>query len=393
MAAELDDFRAEVRSWFAAHVPEGWRDRLVGAGAEEYVAFSAEWLATTTEPGYAAPHVPKAWGGGGFAPAEQAVIREEWARAKAPLLDLYVISLNHVPGTLLGAGTADQQKTFVRDALAGTVWCQGFSEPDAGSDLASLRTRAVRDGDDFVVTGQKVWSSYARFARWCLLLARTDPDAPKHAGISYFILDMEAPGVEVRPIRQSTGHEEFAEIFLSEVRVPAHRLIGEENDGWRVAQRTLSTERGPLAFQLIGEVAGGVEELRALIEDEHTGPARHQAREEVARLLARCQALRSVGLDLLESAEDPDDEVDLSSVVKLATSNVLTEMTALGARLADPSALVAPPDAPYSGYVSGNWLVDLVNIPRWTVAGGSDEIQRNIVAERLLGLPREPRPQ
>jgi alkylation response protein AidB-like acyl-CoA dehydrogenase len=388
-------FRTEVRAWFAEHTPAGWGQHLDRCSREESLAFHRGWLATLNQRGFGAPHVAPEWGGGGYGLAEQATIYEEWARARAPQLNVFVVSLHHVPATLLDAGTAEQRE-MVRDALRGTVWCQGFSEPDAGSDLASLRTRAIRDGGDWVVSGQKVWSSHADVADWCLLLARSVPDVPKHQGISYFVLDMHAPGVSVRPIRQSTGHSEFCAIHLDDVRIPGDRIIGQPGQGWAIAQRTLSTERGPIAMGTIAEVRVGVQELAALVDARWplpaagTGPL-DEAHGEVARLVARAHALRALGIDVVDAVVSGRERQNLASVVKVASSELLRRLTDAGTLLAGDASLLEPGHHAYRGYVSGHWTSDWVNSWGWSIASGTNEIQRTIIAERVLGLPRERR--
>jgi alkylation response protein AidB-like acyl-CoA dehydrogenase len=250
IARSLEEFRGEVRAWLGDHVPADWRDRMRGATREQHVEFQKWWMDELRSGGYLAAHWAEEWGGGGFSFDEQLVLYQEMARIRAPRLSLYFVSLHHTYHTLVAEGTDEQRARFLPAILAGEVWCQGFSEPDAGSDLAALRTRAVRVDDHYVVNGQKIWSSYAEDARWCLLLVRTDAAAAKHRGISYLLLDLHSPGIEVRTIKQANGNEEFAEVFLTDVRVPIDNLIGAENDGWRVAQVTLSSERGPGAVEL-----------------------------------------------------------------------------------------------------------------------------------------------
>ena len=219
--ASYQGFREELRGWLAHHLPTDWRTRMLGASEAEHVDFQREWFRTLHEGGYVAPHWPVAWGGAGMSLAQQIVLYEELARAGAPRLVVYFISLFHAPSTLLEWGTDAQRKRHLPAILAGDeIWCQGFSEPGAGSDLASLRARAERRGDRYVVNGQKTWSSNAHLARYCLLLARTDPAARKHQGISYFILDMRSPGVTCRPIKMLTGGAHFNEIFLDDVEIP-----------------------------------------------------------------------------------------------------------------------------------------------------------------------------
>ena len=227
----MDEFRREVREWCAAHVPKDWREKQLDAGHDEMVAFLRWWAGELAAAGWLAPHWPKEWGGG-FSVREQVVLAEELARGDAPRNALFHVALYNAAPAIIHSGTDEQRSRYLQGILDGEVWCQGFSEPDAGSDLASLSTRAVRDGDHYVVTGQKIWTSMAMEADWCMLLARTDPDAPKHKGISCLIVDMHSPGVEVRPIRQATGVAEFCETFCDEVVVPAANLLGPEHEGW-----------------------------------------------------------------------------------------------------------------------------------------------------------------
>jgi len=238
----MDDLRTRYRAWLAEHVPADWTDD---------VATARWWMRERDEGGWAAPAWPVEHGGMAASTVDQIVMQEEERAADAPSTARFGIALNHAGTTLIAHGTPEQRAHLPRIRRGEEIWCQGFSEPDAGSDLAALSTRAVRDGDDYVVTGQKVWSSYADQADWCLLLARTAPDAPKRKGISYFLLDLRSPGVEVRPLRQITGSAEFSEIFLDEVRIPAANLVGDENEGWRISQTTLTTERGPFFLPAI----------------------------------------------------------------------------------------------------------------------------------------------
>ena len=246
---DLPAFRQEIRDWLAEVVPADWKARMVRASNEEFIAFQRWWMAERSKVGLAIPHWPKEYGGAGLTLRHLIVIADEMARADAPQARLFTISLIHLPGTLFPHGTEAQKRRYLAGVAKGDVWCQGFSEPNSGSDLASLRTRAVRDGDHYVINGQKIWSSNSMYADYCILLTRTDPDAQKHRGISYFIMDMRSPGVEVRPIRQANGRAEFGELFLTNVRIPAENMIGRENNGWRVAQATLASERGVIAFE------------------------------------------------------------------------------------------------------------------------------------------------
>jgi len=253
-AGAADEFRAGVREWCRTHVPADWRRAQTGAGEAEFVEFQRTWFAELRQAGFAVPHWPKEWGGG-MSAADQVVLYSELAAHDAPRLVLAFVAIHHAAATLLAAGSPEQRRRHLPAILDGEIWVQGFSEPEAGSDLASLRTTAHKvtgeaGGDAYVVNGQKLWASGATHADWCLLLARTDPLAPKRRGISYFLLDMRTSGVEVRPIRQATGESHFSEIFLSDVVIPADQIVGGENSGWQVAQATLGAERGMTMLEL-----------------------------------------------------------------------------------------------------------------------------------------------
>jgi alkylation response protein AidB-like acyl-CoA dehydrogenase len=345
--------------------------------------------------GYAAAHVSRQWGGGGYSPSQQVVILQEWARHDAPGLDLFEISLYHVPSTFAAAGTPAQQARYVGAAIDGEIWCQGFSEPDAGSDLSGLKTRAVRDGEHFVINGQKLWSSHADDARFCLLLARTNPEVAPHRGITYFALDMAASGVEVRPIRQSNGHAGFCEIFLDNVRVNADCVIGEVDGGWGVAQSTLQAERGILGLDLIERMGSELRSAAAWLEERlglvpSTGPllAEHLA---LAQFQARYAAVQSLAYDTVELMEQGDTSGGLASLMKVSFTELLQSMMEWTSRLRGSQGLIDPGQTHFGGYVSGQSTLDWLSSWGWTIAGGTNEVQRNIIAERLLGLPRERR--
>jgi len=393
-----DAFRAEVRTWLAVVVPRDWQRDLLGASDEAYVAFQRHWFAELKKVGLAHPHWPKGWGGEELPVRLSVILNEEMARAGAPRPDLFTISLFHLPATLFAHGTAEQRQRYltgVRDR--GEIWCQGFSEPGAGSDLASLKTRAERrqskDGRQvYLINGQKVWSSYAMHARYCLLLARTDPGAPKkQAGISYFILDMQSPGVTCRPIRQINGSAEFCELFLDDVEIPAENLIGAENDGWRIAQSTLSAERGLIIVDLAERMRHAMEnrldrarvgELPWWNDDEH--------RRAFMRFYARMTALRAViGRMMDEVITDPHmGGSPLPTYVKLLYSQLLKEYSAfLLAREGLAGQLAAPRMAGDGNLAPGLYDAHLWSYA-WTISGGTNEILKNLVAERILGLPR-----
>jgi alkylation response protein AidB-like acyl-CoA dehydrogenase len=401
----LTGFREQVRTWLRANLPADWHQRMLGASEEEHIAFQRSWFRKLKEGGYVAPHWPKKWGGAELSFAEQIVLYEEIARAGAPRLVLYFISLYHAPATLLEWGTEEQRSRHLPAILTGDeIWCQGFSEPNAGSDLASLRTRAERHndvkGDRYIVNGQKIWSSNAQYARYCLLLARTDPAAVKHRGISYFILDLETPGVTRRPIKQLTGGSHFCEVFLDNVEIPAENLIGAENEGWKVAQATLSSERGltilelsermRIAFDLLvrdsNKEAPWLDQAKGdrLIDDD-------QIRRSLVNIHTRIQALRLLINDMLSRVLHKGSTGTEPSIIKVYYSELLQDFTELGVRMGGIDAQYVQSVLMGGGYETGYWMHDHLYSWSWTIAGGSNEIQRNIIAERELGLPREGR--
>ncbi|MBB3751891.1 alkylation response protein AidB-like acyl-CoA dehydrogenase [Mycolicibacterium sp. BK634] len=382
----LDDFRATVRAWCETHVPADWRATQTGAGEAEFAAFQKAWFAELHAAGFAVPHWPAEWGGG-MGVDEQIVLYSELAAHDAPRLVLAFVGIHHAASTLLVAGTDEQRKRHLPAILDGEIWVQGFSEPEAGSDLASLRTTARRDGDTFIVDGQKLWASGGLHADWCLLLARTDPDAPKRQGISYFLLDMTSPGVEVRPIRNAVGDSHFCEIFLDGVQIPAANLIGPENQGWQVAQATLGAERGMTMLELAERLGNAgfrwlVQACRPIV-DARVADRLAQFEIEIAGLRGLCRELvqqHDTG------AVGPAD----ASVVKLFYSELLQRMTDFGAEIGGMAAHTQLTKPASSGWESGSWMLDFIGSWEWTIPGGASEIQRTIIAERGLGLPREP---
>ncbi|MGE2734924.1 acyl-CoA dehydrogenase family protein [Mycolicibacterium vaccae] len=382
----LEDFRAEVRAWCRDHVPTDWRATQTGVGDAEFVRFQKWWFAQLHSAGYAVPHWPAEWGGG-LSVEQQVVLYQELAAHDAPRLVLAFVGIHHAASTLLVAGTDEQRRRHLPAILDGQIWVQGFSEPEAGSDLAALRTSARLCGEEgekyYVVNGQKLWASGGMHADWCLLLARTDPDAPKRKGISYFLLDMTTPGIEVRPIRNAVGDSHFCEIFLDDVRIPAANLIGAQNHGWQVAQETLGTERGMTMLELAERL--GNAGFRRLVEsapvDDPLVADRLAAFEtEISGLRGLCRRLVEQG------SRNPAD----ASIVKLYYSELLQRLTDFGAELGGPEAHTVLAKPLSSSWESGSWVLDFVGSWEWTIPGGASEIQRTIIAERGLGLPREP---
>ena len=393
---DLSDFRATVRAWAEEHVPVGWESRFGATVDDEFRAFQRDWLRTLRAGGYAAPHWVREWGGGGYSLVEQIVIFEEFCRLNAPPLRNSFVALNHTYATLMYAGTDEQRQQHLPAILDGQVWCQGFSEPGAGSDLAGLRTRAVREGDVYVVNGQKVWSSRASFADRCLLLARTDPDAPKRRGISYFLLDMHSPGVQARTIRQATGAAEFCEIFLTDVEIPLSDLVGEENNGWKIAQSTLSAERGLTLLEQSERMASAMSMVETLVREQQIGGSSAMkddlVRDQFVTLQTEVIVFRRLCKKMVEDLVRHGGTGPESSILNVFYSELLQRMMAFGVSLAglDTHRLTFKPVS--AGYESGRWMLDYLDSFGWVIGGGTNEIQRSLIGERVLGLPREPVP-
>ncbi|MBO0680314.1 acyl-CoA dehydrogenase family protein [Mycolicibacterium sp. S2-37] len=381
-ATDLDGFRADVRAWCADHIPPHWRRDQTGVGDDEFVRFQKEWFAELHRAGYAVPHWPREWGGG-MSVAEQIVLYQELAAHDAPRLVLAFVGIHHAASTLLVAGTDEQRRRHLPAIADGEIWVQGFSEPEAGSDLASLRTTARRDGDTFVVNGQKLWASGGLHADWCLLLARTDSDAPKRKGISYFLLDMTTPGVEVRPIRNAIGDSHFCEIFLNDVRIPEQNLVGAENAGWQVAQATLGAERGMTMLEL-AERLGNAGFRRLVDASPVTDPI---VADRLARFETEITGLRGLCRKVVEGNDTTPAD---ASIVKLYYSELLQRITDFGAEIGGLAAQTETARPMSSSWESGSWVLDFIGSWEWTIPGGSSEIQRTIIGERGLGLPREP---
>jgi alkylation response protein AidB-like acyl-CoA dehydrogenase len=373
-------FREEVRAWINENLPDELRGHRGGEARFDGPEVRA-WSRALYDAGWVGISWPEAFGGRGLSPRFQALYLEEEARAEAPP-HIGVIGLGMAGPTIISRGTDAQKARYLQPLLAADeIWCQGFSEPGAGSDLAGVRTSARLDGDRFVVDGQKVWSSYAHIADFCILLARSDPDSDRHAGLTYLIVDMRAPGVEVRPLRQITGEAEFNEIFLSGVEVPLENVIGEIGGGWDVAMTTLLHERGTLAFALVARLEVQVRKLLALARDRGATPTQ---REAIAREWIRLQALRLTAYRSLSALERTGIPGPEGSILKLEWSEANQRVTKLAVELLGADAQLLPPNAPYGGH----WTIQQLRSRGNTIEAGTSEILRNIVAERVLGLPR-----
>jgi len=379
--AELGDaerYRAELRAWLGEHLTDRYRGlRFKGEPDDEWLCRMREWNALLADTGYAAPSWPAEYGGRDAGVLEQVAHAEEMAAAEAPP-PLNALGIPNIAPAIMAYGAEEQKERFLRPLLRGEeIWCQGFSEPDAGSDLASLSCAAVRDGDDYVVTGQKVWTTYGQIADWCELLVRTSPvfeGGRRHDGITCLLVDMSLPGIEARPLRTMTGSREFSEVFFDGVRVPGSALLGEEGRGWAVAMATLSNERGGVAslhLQVRRSIAELIETARkrGLTSDP-------LVRNQLADLWAAGERLRFLADRAVTRAAAGLPPGPESSVVKLAWAELGQRVPEVAPRLLGMESL------------SGPWSTSLLQSRSWSIAGGTTEVNKNVVAERVLGLPR-----
>jgi alkylation response protein AidB-like acyl-CoA dehydrogenase len=371
-------FRDEFRAWLDDNNPG-----REPSGDEDAFEFRRSWQRRLHDEGWAGVSWPKEYGGRGATLVEQAIFNEELAAARAPQL-ANGLGLAMGGPTVIAHGTEDQKQRYLEPILsAEEIWCQGFSEPESGSDLASLKTRAVRSGDEWIVTGQKVWTTFAHKAKWCMLVARTDQDAPKHKGLTYFLMDMEQDAVQVRPLRQITGEAEFNELFIEEARIPHENIVGGEGNGWAVAITTLMHERATLAFSLQVGVQIAMGELldRARATRGSNGAAANAdpvIRQRLAQLLIEAEALRLNayrGLSATMRTGVPGPE---GSLGKWHWSEINQSLTELAVDLGGPHAMLAEDE----------WTYRFLRARANSIEGGTTEILKNIVAERVLGLPR-----
>jgi alkylation response protein AidB-like acyl-CoA dehydrogenase len=380
-------FRQELRDWLAATLP------AVGAppSHDDWAArrsYDLQWQRLLFEAGYAGVDWPAEGGGRGSSPVEQLIFKEECERAGAPYVGVNFVGLLHAGPTIIAEGTAAQKERYLPGILRGEeVWCQGFSEPDAGSDLASLRTRAVRDGDDYVVTGSKIWTSHAEVADNCELLVRTGEE--RNRGITWLIMPMDSPGIEIRPLRTIEGTTEFAQLFLNGVRIPVANRVGEENDGWRVTMVTLSFERGTAfvgelleCVRLLGELHGIGTRLELFRHD----PSWHK---RIGRLVAAFDALWALTKRNVSEAAQTGVPGIGGSVFKLSFSEHAQALADLAMEMLDTAALSADPlTGPLGPFGNAEQVHNWYKSINLTIAAGTSQVQRNIVAERILGLPR-----
>jgi len=402
---EAERFREEVHAWLSANLPPGWGEPGFVLEGEERRKFNEEWIAKLREGRWLCASWPKEYGGRGLSLMEQVVLNEEFARVDAPMrADFFGDTL--VGPTILQWGTEEQKREFIPRILDGTIsWCQGFSEPDAGSDLASLKTRAELDGDEWVINGQKVWTTQAQYADYIFLLARTNPDAPKHKGISYLLVPMKQPGIEVRPIRQIDGTAEFNEVFFENARCPKENVVGGVDNGWQVAMTTLGFERGASATTGHRRFQKELEVI--LAEARRTGRvADPLVRQELAWAWGVVKIMQINGYRTLTDAiNDTRHAAALGALHKMYWSEYHRRVMELAMDILGLEAQVLTGQGQAEGELAGgigkrgsaDYPVSELQASFFfsrseTIWGGTAEIQRNIVGERVLGLPKEPRP-
>ena len=386
-SAAEEAFRADARAWLEANVPRG--PRPAGVDLRERRDYDLAWQRRMFEGGWAGVSWPREFGGRGASLMEQVIWYEEYARAGAPEITTTFVGLNHAGPTLIACGSEEQKAYHLPRILRGdVVWCQGFSEPNAGSDLASLQTRAVFDGAELVVSGQKIWTSFGNVAEFQELLVRTDPEAPRHRGISWVICAMDSPGIDIRPITTLTGDQHFCEVFYDDVRIPLRNVVGQLHDGWRVAMATLGFERGTAFLSEQIRLARRLEDLAALarsvpgpragraIDDDEIGRRLALARAEVAGL--RAMTYRSVSLAVRTGVPGAE-----ASIIRLFFSELVQRIDLLALDILGPAAVERCEGSPAARWAD-SYLAGLSQ----TIGGGTKDIQRNIIGDRVLGLPR-----
>jgi alkylation response protein AidB-like acyl-CoA dehydrogenase len=394
---ELAAFRAEARAWLDAHVPRQTApESPLGMFAEHEdeparLSRARAWQARVAEAGWAVLTWPEAYGGRDLTPLHQIVWEQEAAAFDLPT-DVFGIGLGMIGPTLLTWGTDGQRDRWLRPMARGDeIWCQLFSEPEAGSDVAGLRTRATRDGDEWVVDGQKVWTSGAHYSRWGLLLARTNPAATKHAGLTMFVVDMEQPGVEVRPLRQMTGGANFNEVFFSGARVPDDQVVGGEGLGWTVALTTLMNERLSIGRILIRS-QGVFERVRRLLGSAGAVAGTHpladgRIRRRTTDVYVRGRVLDFMAQRLVTRFARGEIPTAEGAAAKLGLTALLESLSRLAVDVQGPAGTLDGPDA----VDAGDWALAFTSAPGMKIAGGTDEILKDLVGRRVLGLPAEPR--
>lgn len=385
----LEAFRAEAGAWIDQNLPDDWRrpafpQTLPPTDEDvEGVRMSRGWHERLYAGGWVAPGWPVEYGGRGLDLAERMVLAEELAMRRAPV-PIGFQGIDLLGPTLIEWATDEQQERFLPGILSGEeIWCQGYSEPGAGSDLASISTTARRDGDEYIVNGQKVWTSFGERASWCFLVVRTGERGSRHKGLSFLLADMDTPGIEWRPVRQITGTNDFGELFLTDARVPFDQRVGEEGDGWRVAMASLGHER-----ILSANVAHLRSRLDALIALAQVRGADERTRQRIAAAACAARGLEGVQAGALRRAQAEDPQAGTwASMLKLGATELRQDLAEIAASMLGPDALLDPGAA---GDVIDVWRLEILEARACTIYAGTSEVQRNIIGERGLGLPREP---
>jgi alkylation response protein AidB-like acyl-CoA dehydrogenase len=391
LTPDQEAFRQRVRSWLEANIPDDWtKFGMSEVPRPEAYAFLRKWQAALFDAGFIGITWPKEYGGQGLTFVEEMILHQEMALQKSPPM-LNVLGVGMAGPTIIAYGTEEQKKRYPAKILScEEIWCQGYSEPNAGSDLASLQTRAVKDGDHWVINGQKVWTSLAHIADWMMLLARTDPDAPKHKGITYFLLDMKTPGVTVKPLKQLTGDAEFNEIFFDNVRVHESRVLGGVNNGWAVGLTTLMYERLALGFGLQVRLRISVDQLvdmaRRIEKNGRAATKDPVMRQKLAQLWIDTESLKYTGaraVTKLLKGELPGPEASAGKMMWVETHQRLQE---LAMEIQGPYSQLARGGA--AAIDGGMWQYSFLRSRANSIEGGTTEIQKNIIGERVLGLPK-----
>jgi alkylation response protein AidB-like acyl-CoA dehydrogenase len=374
MTSELTEFRDEARTWIEENAPEEPRPRTWGPEVREY---DAEWQRRQFKGSWAGIDWPAEFGGRGLSLIQQVVWYEELVRAKAPAPGVFAIAFAHAGPTLMLYGSEAQKEFHLPRMLTGdSPWCQGFSEPGSGSDLASLRTRGVVDGDDLVITGSKIWTSFAQYCDYVELLVRTDPTAPKHKGISWVIVDMKSPGIDVRPIQCMDGFPHYSEVFYDKVRVPLSNIVGRMNDGWNVALSTLASERGPAFLDERLNYIVAVDEL--IDHARSTGQIEDDAlADRLAEARASAAVLRSMAYYQVSNTRPNEAPAIETIAIRTFYIQLQTVITRLAVDVLGAASLEWRP-----------WFQQWLTAFSVPIAGGTEQIQKNIIGERVLGLPR-----
>ncbi len=390
-SAEEEAFRQKVRSFLRDNLPEGWNEPGFIVPQElDRIEFLKEWQRKLYDNGFLGLAWPREYGGQGASQVEMAIFNEEMARVRAPG-PLNGLGLSMAGPTIITHGTKEQKKRYLKNILScEEIWCQGFSEPNAGSDVASLRTRAELKGDEFIVNGQKVWTTLAHIADWCMLLVRTDPEAPKHRGLSYLLVDMKSPGITVKPLRQMTGEAEFNEMFFEDVHVPRKNLVGGLNEGWRVAMTTLMNERGTFALSSVMRFRITFDEIVDLVRKstKNGKPAIEDpiVRQTLAEFYVTLEKMKYTAYRTFSKILKGGDPGPQGSISKLMWSELNQRMHEFVMELQGPASQLVK-GSPHA-VESGRWQYGFLRSRANTIEAGTSEIQRNIIAERVLGLPK-----